>query len=202
MAAKTLIYPSIGAKSDIQIWAIAPSGRHIDEYKVAVLNSFNGKHFKSSLPESDHNLISSAFLIEFGRSRIILGGDVERRGWQDVLDKRPVENLSCYAVKVPHHGSKNGYCRSLWDCFSVDGKPIAILTPFAPKSLPNNEALDHIRARTRAIHSAAISRHKSLPYPILVDPRLRSHSCNTRLQGKGATGQLVLDGWILPSHFR
>jgi hypothetical protein len=171
VAARTLIYPSIGAETNIQIWGIAPSGRHINEYKLALLNSFKGKHFKSALPQSDHNLISSAFLVKFGETRIILGGDVERCGWQDVLDDNPGD-LSSHAVKVPHHGSKNGYCPSLWDRFSFAGKPIAILTPFAPKSLPNRDALDHIHARTSAIHSAAVTRHNPLSYPTLTDPRL------------------------------
>jgi hypothetical protein len=173
VSAKTLIYPaSIDAKTKIKIWGLAPSGRHTNEYKLRLLKSTKGKQFKSALPMSDHNLISSAFLIEFGRTRIILGGDVEQDGWQDVLDHEPVSDVSAHAVKVPHHGSRNGYCPGLWERFAAVRKPVAILTPYTPKSLPDQLALDHIRPHVRAIHSAAALQHAPGSFPTAADPQL------------------------------
>jgi hypothetical protein len=173
VAAKTLVYPmSIDAKAAIRVCGLAPSGRHTDDYRRSLLRSTAGKRFKSALPKSDRNLISSAFLIEFGQTRIILGGDVESDGWQDVLDDRPVGDLAAHAVKVPHHGSRNGYCPGLWDRFAVVRKPAAVLTPYASKSLPDSEALDHIRPRAWAIHSASALRHDPNPLPTSADPRL------------------------------
>ena len=173
VSAKTLIYPtSIDCKTNIKIWGLAPSGRHTDEYKLRLLKSTKGKQFKSALPKSDHNLISSAFLIEFGRTRIILRGDVEQDGWQDVLDDKPVSDVSAHAVKVPHHGSRNGYCPALWERFAAGRKPVAVLTPFSPKFLPDKIALDHIRPYARAIHSAAALQHAPESFPTAADPRL------------------------------
>jgi beta-lactamase superfamily II metal-dependent hydrolase len=173
VAAKTLVYPaSIDSKTGIRIWGLAPSGRHTNDYRRSLLKSTKGKQFKSALPKSDHNLISSAFLIEFGWTRIILGGDVEVDGWQDVLTNQPVSDLAAHAVKVPHHGSRNGYCPGLWDRFSAGRKPVAILTPYASKSLPQQDALDHIHPQAKAIHSAAALRHDPNSFPTSSNPRL------------------------------
>jgi hypothetical protein len=173
VSAKTLIHPaSIDSTTSLKIWGLAPSGRHINEYKLRLLRSTKGRQFKSALPKSDHNLISSAFLIEFGRTRIILGGDVEQDGWQDVLDDKPGNDLTAHAVKVPHHGSRNGYCPTLWERFAAGRKPVAVLTPYAPKFLPERSALDSIRPYARAIHSAAALRHAPESFPTSSDPRL------------------------------
>jgi len=170
---KTLIYPrSIDTKSNLSIWGLAPSGRHTNEYKLKLIESTKGKQFRSALPKSDHNLISSALLIEFGQTRVLLGGDVEKDGWQDVLDNASVSDLSVHAVKVPHHGSRNGYCPGLWECFAMGRKPVAILTPYTPSSLPEKIALDHIRSQSSAIHSAAALLHSSRSFPAASDPRL------------------------------
>ena len=173
VSAKTLIYPaSIDSDTNIKIWGLAPSGRHTDEYKLKLIKSTKGRQFKSALPRSDHNLISSALLIEFGQTRIILGGDVEVDGWQDVLNDQPVSDLSAHAVRVPHHGSRNGYCPTLSDRFGAGPKPVAVLTPYTPKSLPEKLALDHIRLCARAIHSASALQHTSASFPTSSNPRL------------------------------
>ena len=134
---KTLIYPSIDDNQDFQIWGLAPSGRHTDEYRTCLLNSFGrDRTFKSALPPSDHNLISSAMLVIFEKSRLILGGDVEEDGWRDVLNDKPVISLSAHAVKVSHHGSYNGYCKDLWANYASEGRPTAFLTPYVAKGPP------------------------------------------------------------------
>ena len=195
VAARTLIYPeSVDGRSSLRIWGLAPSGRHTDDYRRCLLKSTRGRRFKSALPRADHNLISSALLIQFGRTRIILGGDVEVEGWRDVLNDKPVDDLSAHAVKVSHHGSKNGFCPGLWDRFSAGDMPVAILTPFASKALPQREALDHIQARASSIHSAAVLRHDESSFPTAPDPRftriraMLAAKARARLSGSGQKG--------------
>src|SRR5262249_29611451 len=154
-------------------WGLAPSGRHVDEYRTCLLKSFGkNRTFKSALPPADHNLVSSAFLVVFGETRLILGGDVEKDAWRDVLDKKSVGKIAAHAVKVPHHGSKDGYCDGLWMNIASEGNPAALLTPYKPKALPHTQALDHIRCYTRSIHSAAALRHHPNSFPTPVDRRL------------------------------
>ena len=173
----------------------------MNEYRLRLLKSTKGKQFRSALPKSDHNLISSAFLIEFGNSRIVLGGDVEEDGWQDVLKTRPVSSLSAHAVKVPHHGSKNGYCPTLWDQFSIDRKPVAVLTPYTPKSLPQKIALDHIRSRSKAIHSAATVRHPPDSFPPRPIHSLLAFGplCSRKQKPNGVTERVLVVTVGLPS---
>jgi len=169
------IYPySIDESSNVKIWGLAPSDRHVTQYRTCLLKSMlnKGREFRSALPEADHNLVSSAFLLEFGRTRLLLGGDVEKEGWQVVLDERPSQNLSASLVKVPHHGSNNGYCRGLWDSLAAAGKPIAVLTPYVSQGLPKSDALDHILAKSSEIHSAAALAHEADSFPTPSNKRL------------------------------
>ena len=84
-------------------------------------------------------------LVVFGRTSLILGGDVEKAGWADVLAEFGSARLSGVAIKVSHHGSTNGYCDGLWKVFSRDGPPLAVVTSHSRHGLPQRQALEHIR---------------------------------------------------------
>lgn len=136
--AKLPLYPS---KSDstapFQILGIAPSDRQIDIYETDLERCFDiDGRIRDRLPHSRHNTVSVALMLEYGKTRIILGGDVEYQGWIDVFRDFSTERLSCAAVKVSHHGSTNGYSENLWNTFAAAGKPIALITPFRRFQLP------------------------------------------------------------------
>ncbi len=86
----------------------------------------------------NHNLASPAILIEFGKTRIILGGDMEKDGWNDVLSYfiSSQTSLNCHFVKVSHHRSETGYIEGLYEKFGEQGLPIGVLTTFNRHSYP------------------------------------------------------------------
>ncbi len=54
------------------------------------------------------NQLASALLIEWEECRILLGADVEYRGWEKIQSAYP--DLACHAgLKYPHHGSLGAY---------------------------------------------------------------------------------------------
>lgn len=154
-----------------KIECLSPTGRQVERYEGAVWNCIgpDGKIAKN-LTNSEHNDISLVLKITYGDTRIILGGDLEREGWEDVVEETGESNLSACAVKVSHHGSENGYCDRLWEHFSREGKPIAVVTPQWRYSLPKPDALSHIFQHVREIYSTSQPRIPWTPPPLPSSP--------------------------------
>lgn len=136
-----------------KITAIAPCGRQQDSYERLLLGCFAERRVTRQLPVAEHNLISIALMVEFGDCRIILGGDVEGGGWEEICNVFPPGRLGATAVKVAHHGSTNGWIEGLWSRFSADRQPIAIITPFRRFRLPQPETISHISEFARLVCS-------------------------------------------------
>ena len=127
------------------IECVSPTGRQVERYEGAVLDCIAPDNtIAKKLPRSQHNDISVVLKIVYGKTQIILGGDLEKGGWEDVVAEYGGANLKASAVKVSHHGSENGYCDGLWDSFARGGRPIAVIAPRHRYKLPKEKALDHI----------------------------------------------------------
>jgi hypothetical protein len=138
--------------ASFQIVGLAPSDNQAQDYHQTFAICFDDQgRFRERLPQSHHNRISVGLRIKFGATRIILGGDVERPGWLDVMQEVRGEDLAAHLVKVSHHGSENGYCDGLWPCFSAQGKPYAVITAYASQSLPRSRALELIGGHAQSI---------------------------------------------------
>lgn len=108
----------------------------------------------------NHNQASAALMVEYGATRIVLGGDMEAPAWERVLAEmvdtsleRPP--LTCQMVKVSHHGSATGYCTDLYErrFRRRRGGPLAVLTPFNRHSspLPSPRGLAHLRSYAKEV---------------------------------------------------
>lgn len=154
----------------VSISALAPSGDQVAEYDAGLAKCFD-KHgvVRTKFPDGGHNLISSALRIVFGETRIILGGDVEKKGWGRVLNDFPHDFLTAHAVKVSHHGSRTGYCPGLWRVFSKVRKPVAVVTCFASKELPEREGLEEILPHVDRLFTTCIDAVSAERLPIGID---------------------------------
>jgi len=145
----------VDTSAEFQIWSFAPSGNQVAKYEEALATCFTEDgRFRNALPHAHHNSVSVGLLVRFGQTCIVLGGDVERSGWQDALEELQPEHLLANAVKVSHHGSDTGYTDGLWQKLSGNKKkklPIAILVPYRRFGLPTQTALDHIRQHASKI---------------------------------------------------
>ena len=93
-----------------KIECLSPTGRQIERYEGAIWECIgpDGRIAKK-LSRSQHNDISLVLKITYGNTKIILGGDLEKTGWEEVVEDAGESDLSVCAVKVSHHGSENGY---------------------------------------------------------------------------------------------
>jgi beta-lactamase superfamily II metal-dependent hydrolase len=137
---------------EFQIASIAPSTDMIHPYQQAIAKCFDeqGRLIGRVLMQR-HNDVSVALRLQYGKSRVILGGDVEAANWVDTIKTISSSGLRAHAVKVSHHGSITGYTPDLWDHFSRDTQPHAVVTPYRRFGLPKRAALIHISAHTSAL---------------------------------------------------
>jgi beta-lactamase superfamily II metal-dependent hydrolase len=147
----------------LRMVAIAPSGRSVTTYNQQLSGCFDtrspGRILAEQIDGVHHNEISAAFILEYGPQRVVLGGDVESGGWQDIVTRpAPGFNLNADLVKVSHHGSQNGYCAGLWEHnLSPRSEAVAVVTAFSPKGLPRPEGLAHLQRNTKQLTTTSLS---------------------------------------------
>ncbi len=128
-----------------KIECLAPSGPQVAKYHQAILECIGAdEKIAKPLNHSDHNEVSVVLKITYGDTAVILGGDLEKAGWEEVVREYGEVNLKALAVKVSHHGSENGYCADLWRHFTVGGKTIAMIAPQHRHKLPKPAGLADI----------------------------------------------------------
>lgn len=95
------------------------------------------------------NRISVITRVDFGKTRIMLGGDAEHGSWRQVLSKYPREQLESNLVKISHHGSPTGTSRELAAVLSKgessNQDTIALVTPSFSHHLPTPAVLEVLR---------------------------------------------------------
>ena len=166
------------ADEPVEFHFLGPSSQLVDAYQTSLSDNLSSlvdpegkKVYAKWRPDKvNHNLASPAILLVYGKTRVILGGDMESTGWQQVLadqqdETPPRPPLDCTFVKVSHHGSSNGYCDGLYAMLSKRKAPVAAITPFTrgTHSLPSTEGLNHLKTHAGEIFVTNLSRAKG-PY--------------------------------------
>ncbi|HUE73160.1 MAG TPA: hypothetical protein VMP01_19905 [Pirellulaceae bacterium] len=111
-----------------------------------------------------HNEVSPAIAITYGRTRLVLGGDMECNAWAEVVADTsthvPPRSLACHVLKVSHHGSSNGYCQTLYQKLGGSRKFVAIVTPYfrGEHPLPEREGIQALLPFTSEIFVTDIER--------------------------------------------
>jgi hypothetical protein len=140
---------------------VGPTHRLISEYERDLAENMRGlvdekgeKVDPAWEPDKvDHDRLSAALVIEYGKTRVVLGGDMIADSWAAVLAEIDRGNeydlpLSCHMIKASHHGSMTGQCATLYErrLARRSGKPIAVLTPFNRHvhPLPRPEGVNHL----------------------------------------------------------
>jgi hypothetical protein len=95
------------------------------------------------------NRVSVVCRIDFGATRVLLGGDAEHATWRQIKAKHAPAKLQSNIVKISHHGSPTGVDKDLVGVLSK-GKntresTVALVTPSFTHKLPKAEVLDLLR---------------------------------------------------------
>ncbi|MDB4890489.1 MAG: beta-lactamase domain protein [Gemmatimonadetes bacterium] len=91
------------------------------------------------------NGVSAVLRIEFGETRIMLGGDAELDSWRQIQSKNGPDELASDVLKVSHHGSRTGMDAALAAVLSKGkrgrSETVAVVTPSFLHGLPHDETL-------------------------------------------------------------
>lgn len=132
-----------------QVFSLGPQTGSVETYQEQLSRCFDREdRLLPNLPGLNQNMISAALRVVYGGTTLILGGDVERQGWEEIVAAVAPDWLAAQAVKVSHHGSPTGYSAGLWALFCAHGQPTAVITPYHRFRLPTRETYDHIRQYT------------------------------------------------------
>jgi len=146
-------------KPDLKISALGSTPREALEYGQYLSSCFTPKGAEVVLNDQiknvNHNKISSALMLEWGKAKIILGGDMERGSWVEVENNIP--DLACDLVKISHHGSENGFTSTLWSKFSPAKGALSVFTCFSKQQLPRKAALAHILENSSTLFTTSAS---------------------------------------------
>ena len=95
-------------------------------------------------------------LIEVDKAVVLLGADLERNGWLEILGIQPQPNGKASVFKIPHHGSQDAHEEQVWHHL-LDQQPIAILTPWrrGGKELPTKGDTQRILSFTSQAYVSA-----------------------------------------------
>jgi hypothetical protein len=122
------------------------------------------------------NGISLALVVEWGRARICLGGDVEggsdaARGWSGAMAYLEAEGHGLLLddvtlIKVAHHGSDGAFSPEAYTRHALSRPPVAVITPFVggPNPPPH---LDTLRKLRRLCSRLALTTAPVSGWPLL-----------------------------------
>ena len=123
---RRMIFDQAGCK----IWALSPS----DEVFEAFLQQIDRlvpkeREAKRRVPSLTPNEAAVVLLIAVRNTTILLGADLEKKGWLEILDIYDHFDCKASAFKVPHHGSRDAHEDRVWyEMLRKD--PISVLTPW------------------------------------------------------------------------
>ena len=113
-----------------EIWSLSPSHRAFQRFLMNIGRLIPGLgETKRRVPSVSPNDISVVTWIRIDNVAILLGSDLERLEWTDVVQSRRGPAGRAGIFKVAHHGSAGADEPEVWNQM-LDAEPIAVLTPF------------------------------------------------------------------------
>jgi hypothetical protein len=147
---KVILGGDLGTEADlggVRIVGLAPSSDEAFRFERTLVRNFEDATFSLRKAQASVNRCSIALALFHEKQRIVLGGDVEKRGWADLLDQQKNLAADISVVKVAHHGSINGRCEGLWETHAGNViERLAVLTPFCRHRLPSQKVIAEIQA--------------------------------------------------------
>ena len=140
-----------------RIWSLSPSDRAF-EASLQQISSLLPDRLepKCRVPPLTPNEAAVVLLIQVEETVILLGSDLERIGWLEILESQTKPNREASVFKVPHHGSQNAHEDRVWSEMLCDD-PIAVLTPWRKggRQLPTMSDKRRILSFTKKAHVTA-----------------------------------------------
>ena len=147
------------ASGACRIWSLSPDDESFLRFlrAVARLKPKEGQA-ETRISSLSPNEVAVVLRVEVGDVAVLLGSDLERRGWRSILQDaaRPCGTASVF--KIPHHGSESADEPGTWQHLLV-AEPLALLTPWrrGDRTLPRNDDVRRILTRTADAYATAMT---------------------------------------------
>lgn len=140
----------IHVQGKCEIRSLSPSSADFQDFLKSVGNLFPREgQTKTRIPTLSPNRVAVVLWIAFEEGAVLLGSDLEKRGWIEILQKQAQSSGQASVFKVPHHGSANAHEPGVWQrMLTLD--PFAVLAPWQKcgRSLPTRNDTQRILACT------------------------------------------------------
>ena len=147
-------------QDDCEIWSLSPSDsmfrRFLHQMSDLLPETGQPKRRISSFQPNDAAVV---LLIKVNETVMLLGADLERKGWLEIIDDAEQSGFRASMFKVPHHGSKTAHEVRVWEEM-LDRQPIAALTPWrrGGRELPTKDDAKRILEFTSEAYATALPR--------------------------------------------
>lgn len=146
-------------EDDCHVCALSPSDSTHLEFLRAIYDGYGtAGHKKDRVPVLEPNEISVALWVAVDNTFILLGADLTRKGWTEVLASTTRPRHKASAFKVPHHGAPDAHEPMVWPEM-LQNNPYAVLTPWNKGGRNRPKATDarRILSLTRHAYATAAS---------------------------------------------
>ena len=145
------------SQGESKIWSLSPSDQEFSSFLTSVSDLVPGEgQAKTRAPSLSPNMVAVALWVSVGHIQMLLGADLEARGWRLIVKstERPAGKASVF--KVPHHGSQNAHEPTVWKSL-LDPDPFAVLTPWrlGGNTLPSGSDVQRILSQTPNAYTTA-----------------------------------------------
>ena len=164
-----------------EIWALSPNSAAFLNFlqQVGGLLPEQGET-RRRIPGLTPNKVAVVLWINIGDVALLLGSDMEKPSWVDILHSttRPTGKASVF--KIPHHGSANADDPGVWQAM-LETHPWAMLAPWhrGGRILPNRHDVQRILSCTPNAYSTVPRRQ------LTASPPRRENMVNKTLQEAG-----------------
>jgi len=101
------------------IYSLSPSDDTMKSFLQEITAAFKTSTANTKIIEQSPNERCVVLLISVNKYNVILGGDLESKGWTVILENsEALKDRKFNVIKIPHHGSDTAYLKELWSNFA------------------------------------------------------------------------------------
>ena len=145
-------------RNGCEIWSLSPFDKEFTDFLLQI-GSLVPKNYEATrrIPSLTPNSVAVVLLIRVNHTVLLLGSDLERTGWLDILDLSERPDWKASVFKVPHHGSENAHEDRVWADMLL-GEPVALLAPWqrGGRELPTEGDVNRILSLTPTAYSTTL----------------------------------------------
>ena len=143
-----------------EVWSLSPSDEAFQDFLKSIRSwvTLGSRQRETRIPDLSPNKVAIALWLTVDDVTVLLGSDLEKNGWIQVLQSRERPAGKASVFKVPHHGSRSAYVPEVWEQM-LDCNPIAMLTPWrrGGRAVPSQHEVDLILSHTSRAYASAPS---------------------------------------------